>query len=190
MTSMNKLQKTALCLILLAAVFTINLAEAATEDDYKADTYFLTNIYEGTTTEGNYKANIITNPITTGIYAKENGYKTNLTVNPEGIGGQYTENNIKTDLIPEKTFPEITLRKVGDLGGGVPPTFFNFDWKVDGKDLALFLQCFKGLVPPEAMILADFGGSVPPKFFKYDGKVDGKDLSLFLQCFKGQGPDS
>jgi hypothetical protein len=38
--------------------------------------------------------------------------------------------------------------KVGDLGGGVPPQFFKFDEKVDSKDLALFLQCFKGLGPP------------------------------------------
>jgi hypothetical protein len=80
--------------------------------------------------------------------------------------------------------------KVGDLGGGIPPQFFQFDGKVDGKDLSLFLQCFKGTAPPEAMYLGDLGGGVPPQFFNYDGKVDGKDLSLFLQCFKGLGPDS
>jgi len=36
---------------------------------------------------------------------------------------------------------------LGDLGGGVPPQFFQFDGKVDGKDLSLFLLCFKGLGP-------------------------------------------
>jgi parallel beta-helix repeat protein len=82
----------------------------------------------------------------------------------------------------------VFISVVGDLGGGVPPQFFNCDGKVDGKDLSLFLQCFKGTAPPEAMYLGDLGGGVPPQFFNCDGKVDGKDLSLFLQCFKGQGP--
>jgi len=39
------------------------------------------------------------------------------------------------------------LSKYGDLGGGLPPKFFAFDGKVDGKDLSLFLLCFKGLGP-------------------------------------------
>jgi len=82
----------------------------------------------------------------------------------------------------------ILITKVGDFGGGLPPQFFACDGKVDGKDLALFLQCFKGLAPPEAMYLADLGSGVPPQFFNCDGVVDGKDLALFLQCFKGQGP--
>jgi hypothetical protein len=82
----------------------------------------------------------------------------------------------------------ILVAMVGDLGGGVPPTFFKCDGKVDGKDLSLFLQCFKGTATPDAMYLGDLGGGVPPTFFKCDGKVDGKDLSLFLLCFKGQGP--
>jgi len=59
---------------------------------------------------------------------------------------------------------------------------------VDGKDLALFIQAYKGLAPPEAMQLADLGGGLPPQFFNFDQTVDGKDSSLFLQCFKGQGP--
>jgi hypothetical protein len=80
------------------------------------------------------------------------------------------------------------LIKVGDLGGGMPPQFFNRDGKVDGKDLALFLQCYRGTAPPEAMYLGDLGGGIPPQFFNCDGKVDGKDLALFLLCFKGQGP--
>jgi hypothetical protein len=82
----------------------------------------------------------------------------------------------------------ILITKVGDLGGGVPPQFFKCDDKVDGKDLALFLQCYKNTSPPEAMYLADLGGGVPPRFYQCDGKVDGKDLALFLQCYKGLGP--
>jgi parallel beta-helix repeat protein len=82
----------------------------------------------------------------------------------------------------------ILVAMVGDLGGGVPPQFFNCDGKCDGKDLSLFLQCFKGTAPPEAMYLGDLGGGVPPQFFNCDGNVDGKDLALFLQCFRGQGP--
>ncbi len=81
--------------------------------------------------------------------------------------------------------------KLGDLGSGVPPQFFKFDGKVDGKDLALFLQAFKGInTPPEAMNLCDLGSGVPPQFFKFDGIVNGKDLSLFLQAFKGLAPTS
>ena len=39
--------------------------------------------------------------------------------------------------------------KYGDLGGPVLyiPTFFAFDGKVDGNDLALFIACYKGLGP-------------------------------------------
>jgi hypothetical protein len=79
--------------------------------------------------------------------------------------------------------------KMGDLGSGPPPTFFAFDNIVNGPDLALFLYCYKGLAPLEAMCLADLGGGVPPQFFQFDGKVDGKDVTLFLLCFKGLGPD-
>jgi parallel beta-helix repeat protein len=82
----------------------------------------------------------------------------------------------------------VLITKVGDIGGEVPPTFFNCDSSVDGKDLALFLQCYKGTAPAEAMYLADLGSGVPPKFYNCDGKVDGKDLALFLLCFKGLGP--
>jgi len=82
----------------------------------------------------------------------------------------------------------IFITKVGDLGGGIPPQFFECDGKVDGKDLSLFLMCFKGTAPPKAMYLGDLGGGIPPQFFKCDGEVDGKDLSLFLMCFKGLGP--
>jgi hypothetical protein len=81
------------------------------------------------------------------------------------------------------------IQKVGDLGGPPPATFFNFDGYVNSMDLALFLQCYHGTAPPEAMYLGDLGGDIPPQFFKCDGKVDGKDLALWLLCFKGLGPD-
>jgi hypothetical protein len=42
----------------------------------------------------------------------------------------------------------VVITKVGDLGGGVPPQFYNWDDKVDGKDLALFLMLYKGYQPP------------------------------------------
>jgi hypothetical protein len=58
----------------------------------------------------------------------------------------------------------------------------------DGRDLQLFLQCYKGQVPPEIVCLADLGGGIPPQFFKQDGKVDGKDMALFIKCYKGEGP--
>jgi hypothetical protein len=83
---------------------------------------------------------------------------------------------------------KVILKLLGDIGGGVPPAFFQFDGKCDGKDLSLFLMCFKGTAPPEAKWLGDLGGGIPPTFFNYDYKVDGKDLSLFLLCYKGQGP--
>jgi parallel beta-helix repeat protein len=83
----------------------------------------------------------------------------------------------------------VFITRVGDLGGGTPPQFFKFDGKVDGKDLALILVCYKKTAPPEATYLGDLGGGVPPLFFNCDGKVDGKDLSLFLVCFKGSGPN-
>jgi len=82
----------------------------------------------------------------------------------------------------------ILITKVGDIGGGVPPEFFECDGLVDGKDLALFLMCFTCTCPPEAKYLGDLGSSVPPQFFKCDGLVDGKDLALFLLCFIGLGP--
>jgi len=110
--------------------------------------------------------------------------------------GNYTLNAFaepvlgETDLINNNCAGGcVLLTKVGDLGGEIPPQFFLFDGKVDGKDLSLFLQCYKGLAPSEVMYLADLGGSMPPKFYNCDGIVDGKDLSLFLLCYKGLGPD-
>jgi hypothetical protein len=86
----------------------------------------------------------------------------------------------------------VKVKLVGDLGGPVSyvPTFFAFDGKVDGNDLALFVQCYKGLAPLEAKYLGDLGGPVSyvPTFFAYDGKVDGNDLALFVASYKGLGP--
>lgn len=80
------------------------------------------------------------------------------------------------------------ITKVGDLGSGLPPQFFVFDEKINGKDLALFIYAYKGLAPPEAMYLADLGGGFPPQFFKSDGVVDNIDIALFIQCYRGLGP--
>jgi hypothetical protein len=82
----------------------------------------------------------------------------------------------------------VRVAKFGDLGSGTPPQFFLFDGNVDGKDKALFLLCYKGTAPQEAMYLSDLGGGMPPQFFKFDGVVDGKDKALFLLCYKGLGP--
>jgi hypothetical protein len=97
----------ALCLILFLTAFTITITNATTENNYKTDNNFLTNISETTHTENGYKTNIIINPHTTGIYANENGYKLDLTINTQGIGSSLKENNYKLDLTPEKTFPDI-----------------------------------------------------------------------------------
>jgi len=92
--------------------------------------------------------------------------------------------------VADNTYIDGSMRVIyaGDIGSGTPPIFFKFDDMVDGKDLSLFLRCFRGQAPPEAMYLADLGSGTPPRFFVCDGIVDGKDLSLFLRCFKGLGP--
>jgi len=95
-------------LTLLLILSGIALTKATSENNYKNDTNPLPNISESTHTENGYKANILINPYTLGIYAKENGYKIDLTINPTGIGGTHTENNYQLDLIPEKTFPDVT----------------------------------------------------------------------------------
>ena len=99
----------------------------------------------------------------------------------------------ETDLLDNNYIDdEVILKNLGDLGGPVlyVPTFFAFDGKVDGNDLALFVQCYKGLAPLGAKYLGDLGGPVSyvPTFFAYDGKVDGNDLALFVSCYKGLGP--
>jgi hypothetical protein len=44
---------------------------------------------------------------------------------------------------------DVVVKLIGDLGSkvGLSIKFFAYDGKVDGNDLALFLQCFKGLGP-------------------------------------------
>jgi PKD repeat protein len=82
--------------------------------------------------------------------------------------------------------------EMGDLGGGYPPQFFRFDGKVTSADVPLFIQCYRGTAPPDAMYLGDLGSSIssPPfyQFFKYDGKVDSADVQLFILCYRGKGP--
>jgi hypothetical protein len=78
--------------------------------------------------------------------------------------------------------------KIGDFGSGTPPQCFSFDGQVDSRDLWLFLQCYKGTAPHEAMYLCDIGGGEPPQLYKSDGQVDSRDLWLFLQCYKGTAP--
>jgi len=107
MTPMRNFNRIALCLILFFTAFTITLTNATTEDNYKNDNNFLTNISESTHTENGYKTNIIINPNVVGIYANENGYKLDLAINTHGIGGSHSENGYKLDIIPEKTFPDI-----------------------------------------------------------------------------------
>jgi len=109
MTSTNKSRKVALCLILFFTALGITLVNATTEDNYKNETNLLPDISESTHMENGYKAIIVMNPTTTGIYAQENGYNTELTINSPGIGGKLTENNYQLDLIPEKTFSDTIL---------------------------------------------------------------------------------
>jgi len=74
--------------------------------------------------------------------------------------------------------------KIGDAGGGTPPQFFSFDGEVDSKDLSLFLQCYRGTAPHNAMYLCDIGGGIPLQLYKSDGEVNGEDLCLLLQCLR------
>jgi hypothetical protein len=92
------------------------------------------------------------------------------------------------------TYGTVQITKVGDLGGAYnstnpTPTFGHFDGKVDGKDLALFLECYHGTAPAQWIYLGDLGGPLSatnptPTFFKCDGKVNGEDLALSLMCYK------
>lgn len=107
MTSTNKPKGIALCLILFFTALGVTLTNATTEGNYKNDTTLLSRICETTLTENGYKANIIINPYTTGIYAKESDFNLDLTINPQGMGGVFTESTYQLDLIPEKTFPNI-----------------------------------------------------------------------------------
>jgi hypothetical protein len=107
--------KIASSLILLAIILGIALVHATTENNYKNDNNFLTNISESIHTESGYKTNIVINPNIAGICANENGYKLDLSINTQGIGGSLNENGYKLDLIPEKTFsdiPDVTITKI------------------------------------------------------------------------------
>jgi len=97
---------------------------------------------------------------------------------------------VTSRYLGESIFNSTTFKVyiLGDLGGGLPPAFFAFDGQVTGADLALFIRCYKGLAPPEAMYLGDLGGGLPPAFFAFDGQVTGADLALFIRCYKGLGP--
>jgi hypothetical protein len=84
----------------------------------------------------------------------------------------------------------ISIGKVGDFGGGVPPTWLNFDGVIDWKDLFLFRDAYLYAKSPLAWpyVLADLGGGVPPEFFTFDDIIDWKDLYLFRQCYLDLGP--
>jgi hypothetical protein len=105
-TSKNRIQRIALCLILIFTVLAITFVNATTENNYNNDTNLLPNIFESTHTENGYKANLVVNPHVTGAYAAENGYKLDLTINPSQIGGSLTENNYELDIVPENTFAD------------------------------------------------------------------------------------
>jgi hypothetical protein len=79
--------------------------------------------------------------------------------------------------------------KVGDLGGGFPSQFFQFDGVVDASDVSLFIRCLRGTAPAEYMYLGDLGSGAPvAQFFQYDGLVDASDVNLFIRCLRGTGP--
>ena len=111
--------------------------------------------------------------------------------------GNYTMSALASQVLGETDLTDnnrtngwVLIAKAGDLGGsvGVTPTFFKCDGIVNWADVALFITCYKGQAPPEAMPLADLGGGFPPQFFACDGKVDWADVALFIACYKGQGP--
>lgn len=76
--------------------------------------------------------------------------------------------------------------KIGDIGGGNPPQFFSFDGKIDGKDLVLFIQCYRGEASKEAKSLCDIGGGNPPQLYKCDGKLNPSDISLLIMLYREQ----
>jgi hypothetical protein len=123
-------------------------------------------------------------------------YETTFILPEDSTNGTYrvyaTSSYNEASVSNSTTFQigEIQHIKIGDLGGGMPPVFAQFDGVIDGVDLALFIQCYKQLAPLEYMYLADLGGPVDyiPTFFAFDGKVDAFDLALFIQCYKGLGP--
>jgi len=132
----------------------------------------LTLVWNETTigTNGTWVITFVANPIAT-------------------AGGEVVPTNSAT-LSVNSTYT-VTLGNsfMGDLGGGVPPTFGKYDGLCDGKDLALFLQCYHGTAPAADMWLADLGGGVPPTFgVSHPGLPTGKDLALFLEVYHGTAP--
>jgi hypothetical protein len=83
----------------------------------------------------------------------------------------------------------ILITKVGDLGGGPPPTFFACDGEVDAFDFTLWKACYDALAPPNAMYLGDLGTGPPPTFYTSDGVVDSWDYALWKACYDGLGPN-
>jgi hypothetical protein len=86
----------------------------------------------------------------------------------------------------------ILFVRTGDLGSrvGSTNTFGAFDGVVSSADLNLFLLCYKGTAPENAMYLGDLGSRVngQNRFLVFDDLVTSTDLQLFLICYKGQGP--
>jgi len=128
------------------------------------------------------------------------GTSTTITFNWNTTGfakGNYTISAYASPVPDENytadnncTGDSVLITKVGDLGSGKPvPQFFQCDGVVDSQDIPLFLQCYRGTAPPEAMYLGDLGSGKPvPQFFQCDGKCDSSDIALFLICYRGTGP--
>jgi hypothetical protein len=139
--------------------------------------------------------------ITTQTITLTSGNSTIITFNWKTTGfakGNYTINAYASPVQSEIDLADnnctggsVLITKVGDLGSGTPiPKFFAFDGTCDSQDIQLFLQCYKGTAPANAMHLGDLGSGKPiPKFFQFDGKVDSADLALFLLCYRGLGPN-
>jgi hypothetical protein len=105
--SSRSLKKVAASLILVSIVLGATLAcvaYALTEGNYNFDFNFLTGT-ESTQAENGYKANIVIDPIITGVIANESGFILDLTISPQGIGGAFAEGNYRLDLIPDNAFP-------------------------------------------------------------------------------------
>lgn len=114
------------------------------------------------------------------------GYRLYIRVLSEvpSPGGQWPGTWTLKYVVPAKV-----KMVAGDLGGGIPPTWFNFDGVVDWKDVFLFRDAFLRGNYMLGIEIADLGGGVPPTFGAFDCMIDWKDVFLFRLCFLGQGPD-
>lgn len=85
----------------------------------------------------------------------------------------------------------LAVPKMGDLGSGFPPQFFQFDGSCGSDDVPLFIQCYRRTAPAEAMYLGDLGSSSPYQpyyeFYNYDVKVTSADVQMFILCYRAQG---